>query len=357
MPDSSPKSSLLETTYRPISTGPMSGIVALAVLAVAGVANAQPPGDIAFLSGARHDDLIVCVLHVGSDAVDVLGVGRGDGRPVWSPDGARLAHTFDDNGERRIRIVKADGTGANVLASPDGSARHPRWSPNGGRIAFVAGWRNAERIYVYDLSTKTTEPWGGDRPPLMQPAWVSDDRLVAVGRISRPGSQTTDLFWVTRTRAYRIDDALPANGKYFEWAPASPGVGEFLAFESDDGGDREIFIYVPRRGAIDVSNHRAADWNPRWSPDQRNIAFESFRGGHRGIYQVNALRVLVSELHAPDNANAWDPDWSPDGDWIVYVSDETGDANLFATQSGGGKTVQLTDAPGLQLAPAWRPSR
>jgi len=334
------------------------GQIALGLLlSLASVAHAQPIGDIAYLSGASHDDLTVCVLHIGSDAVDIIGTGQRDGRPVWSPDGTRIAHAVDQEGESRIRIVMANGANETILASPGGPARHPRWSPKGDRIAFVSGPRNSERIYVFDTKTQISKPWGGDQPPLMQPSWVSEDRLVAVGRVGGPGSQTTDLYWVTQSRADRINDALPEHGNYFEWAPVSPGVDEFLTFESDDGGDREIFVYAPQRGAFDVSNHRAADWNPKWSPDGRNIAFESFRGGRRGVYQVNALRVLVNEVNAPDNGNAWDPEWSPDGEWIVYVSDQTGYSNLFASRSNGRDTVQLTDAPGLQLAPAWRPAK
>ncbi len=322
-----------------------------------GVAGAQPGGDIAFLSGPRLDDLTVCVLHIESGAVDTIGAGQRDGRPVWSPDGQWLAHTTDHEGERRIRVVEANGAHPELLASPHGSARHPRWSPDGTRIAFEAGPPNAERIYVLDRSTGLVERWGGAQLPLMQPAWVTQDRLVSVARIGSPGSQTTDLYWVTSSRATRIDDAVPEYGEYFEWAPTAPGFGDFLAFESNDGGDREIFVYAPSRGAIDVSNHRAADWNPRWSPDRRTIAFESFRGGRRGVYAVDALRALIFEVSAPHDASAWNPDWSPDGEWIVYVTDQTGIANLFASRAGQEDTVKLTDAPGLQLAPAWRPSQ
>ncbi len=343
--------------HRPISSCLAWAIIGLAPFVPAPPTAAQPAGDIAYLSGPRQDQLTVCVLHVATGVVESVGLGKRDGRPVWSPDGARLAHTCDENGQRRIRVVDADGSNGTVLPTPNSPAYHPRWSPDGSRLAFVAGPENAERIYVYDRVSASIKPWGNDQPPLLQPAWVSDDRLVAIGRIGRPGSQTTDLFWVSQSRVDRIDDALPEYGKYFEWAPSSPGIGEFLAFESNDGGDREIYVYAPQRGAIDVSNHRAADWNPRWSPDRRNIAFESFRGGRRGVYQVNALRVLVGTVYAPEGANAWDPDWSPKGDWIVFVSDQSGTPNLFATRSGSEEIVQLTDGPGVQLAPAWRPSR
>ncbi len=357
MPDSSTTSPSPSTVaYSPGWTLPTQTIIGICAIVALSEAYAQPDGDIAFLSGSRPEILMVSVLHIASDQVLAVGSGKHDGRPTWSPDRIHIAHTFDQDGERRIRVVEANGANPMVIAIPTGSVRHPRWSPDGTRIAFESGLPNDEQVYVYHLATNASTRWGGDQIPLMQPAWTSQDRLVCVARIGGHGSQTTDLFWVTANRADRINDAMPDHGKYFEWAPTSPGIGDILAFESNDGGDREIFVYAPSRGSVDVTNHRAADWNPRWSPNRRTIAFESFRGGRRGVYQVNALRVLVSEVNAPHDANTWDPDWSPDGEWIVYVSDQTGIANLFASAANGKETVKLSNTPGLQLAPAWRPS-
>lgn len=341
---------------RPVQTAWRTWALLCAALGALGTPSAQPAGDIAYLNGPNARERTVCVLHLDSREVDEVGVGPDDGRPVWSPNGMRLAHTFGGAAGRAIRVIDADGENPVELPSVGASSRQPRWSPDGARIAFVAGAPNAEQIHVFDWATGSVERWGVPAIPLIQFAWVSADRLVAVGRVGSPGSQTTDLFWVTRTRTDRIVDAMPEYGEYFEWAPDSPGFGDFLAFESDDGGDREIFVYAPQRGAIDVSNHRAADWNPKWSPDRRTLAFESFRSGRRGIYRVNALRVLVDTIRAPAQADAWDPDFSPNGAWIVFVSDENGDADLFVARVDGSDVSQITDAPGLQCAPAWRPA-
>jgi tricorn protease len=52
-----------------------------------------------------------------------------------------------------------------------------------------------------------------------------------------------------------------------------------------------------------------------------------------------------------------DPAWSPDGKWIAYFSDETGEYQLYVTQSDGrGKTRKLTNGKyGYLYQPVWSP--
>ena len=49
--------------------------------------------------------------------------------------------------------------------------------------------------------------------------------------------------------------------------------------------------------------------------------------------------------------------WSPDGRWIVYVSDRSGEDELYISpQDGMGKEQQITSGyKGFKYAPAWSP--
>ena len=52
-----------------------------------------------------------------------------------------------------------------------------------------------------------------------------------------------------------------------------------------------------------------------------------------------------------------DPAWSPDGRWIAYLSDATGEYEVYVTQSDGrGETRQLTkDGSAFRYSPSWSP--
>ncbi len=89
------------------------------------------------------------------------------GRVSWSPDGERIAFTsrvwVDDEWQRRINIMYADGSGRIELTTGSANDRSPTWSPDGNSIAFASD-RDAGLVYDKLLpgwvpEFVTTQPW------------------------------------------------------------------------------------------------------------------------------------------------------------------------------------------------------
>lgn len=317
----------------------------------------QTQGEIAFLAGTEQEDRCVHVLNVATTELRRVGAGKRDGAPVWSPDGQWLAfESVREEGGMGIVVVKADGSGLRMLDHQESWNRWPAWSPDGKRVAYSSGDGLDQRVRVTDLAAAQEVEWGDGKRPMLRPAWRSNDEIVAVGVLGEPGNQTADLFGVTAQGATPLVETR-GGGEYFEWHP-TPGTREnVLAYESNDGGDREIFVYLPRFGVVDVSNHREADWNPVWSSDGHWLVFESFRGGMRGIYRVNPRRILVSPVAADPQWDNWSPSVSPDNEWIAFISNRTGRPALHLTSASGGAARVLTTHTLEDLAPAWRPEK
>lgn len=346
---------------------------------------AEPSGAIAY-TAVDQSEQCVYVIDLASEQTTRVGTGTGDGAPRWSPDGQRLAFETKTENGTAIYVVRADGSEGTLLDHSNAVNRWPRWSADSRRLAYAAGPAPTQRIAVYDLNTKTETLWGGAQAGLMRPVWISGtglldglldkedprrrsiaqlfiDRpsdaegLLAIGFVGGTKDRSTDLFVVTQDETLPFPAlAMPSEGVYAEWA-IEPGRGNRgIAFESNDGGDREIFV-LTREGIYDVSNHRAADWNPVWSPDAKWVAFESFRSGQRGIYRVHHTTSRVFPIAVSDNADNWAPTWSPDGEWLVFVSDRTGTETLFITDYRGKKTPRpiARDGNTACFAPAWRP--
>jgi Tol biopolymer transport system component len=166
---------------------------------------------------------------------------------------------------------------------------------------------------------------------------------------------STDIIIATSLETYAFPEiALPSKGNYAEWNVRPHVRNKSIAFESNDGGDREIFV-ATFEGAYDLSNHPEPDWNPVWSPDGRWVAFESFRSGRRGIYSSQRETRRVEAVAVSSDADNWAPAWSPDGRRMAFVSDRTGMVELFVTEVGSADARQVTDLNSTVLAPSWRP--
>lgn len=345
---------------------------------------ASPHGHIAFVAGTAAEGRRVAVIDLATGHITPVGPGKRDGAPRWSPDGDWLAFETAVEGGTGICVVRADGSDGRFLRHAHPWNHDPRWSADGRAIAYSSGVGLERKIAVYDLDAAREEIWGGGRGGLLRPVWLPDPRmlpllaspeglapatlslpvarealpagLIAISLTGTADSLSTDIYVVTRDDAFPFPEAaMPSkSGRYAEWAAEPDPRGRSIAFESNDGGDREIFV-ATIKGALDVSNHRAADWGPVWSPTGEWLAFESFRDGRRGVYRVHRDTSRVYPIAADAEWDAWAPAWSPDGRWLAYVSNRDGESDIYVVRANGGETRRVTTSAGFEYAPAWRP--
>lgn len=358
-----------------------------AALAVGWLSAAGPGGTLAYVAGTEQEDQCVMVLDLASGQAVRAGRGERDGAPQWSPDGQRLAfETHTDKG-MGICVAGPDEANPKLLGAAHPTNMDPRWSPDGRRLAWAAEDDGIMHYYIVvcDPDSGAEVRWGGEKTAAMRPVWLptldlmkamdpsEEDKdaaaalmalkgeaekggaLIAPGLVGAPGKLITEIMLVTESSAVQMLPLLiKDSARYVEWCIEPDGKGQQIAYESNDGGDREIFV-IGRRGIVNVTNHRAADWNPVWSPDNKWLAFESFRGGRRGVYKVMVGTGNVTPMDTGAEYDCWSPAWSVDGKWIAYVSDRSGTPQVWAMPASGGTALQLTKGAGYALAPAFQP--
>lgn len=88
------------------------------------------------------------------------------------------------------------------------------------------------------------------------------------------------------------------------------------------------------------------------------LAFESSHEGNAEIYLLNA-GPTQTDLTNLTNSPAQDtfPTWSPDGEWIAFLSDRSGQNEVYVLSIAGSRLTQLTADPNLDwLGPlSWSP--
>lgn len=86
--------------------------------------------------------------------------------------------------------------------------------------------------------------------------------------------------------------------------------------------------------------------SPDWSPDGKNIAFDSTKSGSGDIYVVGAEGGPVRRI-TTDPTEEVVPRWSRDGRWIYFGSNRGGSWMIWKMPSDGGKPIQITRDGGL----------
>ena len=84
------------------------------------------------------------------------------------------------------------------------------------------------------------------------------------------------------------------------------------------------------------------------------IAFDSDRGGDFDVYTMVADGTDPRRL-TTDPARDHSPAFSSDGARIAFVSERDGNAELYVMDADGGHQTRLTDDPGVDIGPAFSP--
>jgi len=254
---------------------------------------------------------------LGGEAVPLI---ESAAEPAWSPDGGRIVFIARKPGEREaLATAAADGTDVRVLLRADATnafLAHPAWSPDGSQISVVRSPGGiARQIWVVAASGGEARRLSNDPPGVFSDHPVfAPNGLGIIHRSNRGGA--TNLWY------------LPVDGKPAVQLTTGPGPDESPSVARDD---RIAFINSRERGALvvyqldtgetrTVFTHSSVLWAPSFSPDGREIAVSRTEpDGSWHIWTVPLAGGSPRQLTFGKVPEIY-PRYTPDGASVLFFS-------------------------------------
>lgn len=205
----------------------------------------------------------------GTEITQITSGYSNDRRPVWSPDGSKIAFETDRWGISEIATINADGSDLQRITHNAAVNTHPAWSPDGKELAYVSCRAGFQHICVMQIGNGPGRPITKRSGFYVAPSWSPEgDRLVFQGR------------------------------KYF---------GRFLAI-----GGRKNFFQEFKDGTENASY-------PAWSVSGDKIIFSDSGEDYQRLSLLDPQTGAVEPFPAEIPSQAYDLVWcSRKHDWGLY---------------------------------------
>jgi tricorn protease len=220
---------------------------------------------------------------------------------------------------------------------------------------YQGGW--AQDLYIFDLetfeATQVTDHPRTDRDPM----WIGDAIYFASDRDGRLNLYRYDVA-SKETRQLTHETTFDVR-----WPSADDSGlivyeldGELQIYDTASESNKKISIVVPDDGVAMRPSRMSAEKNIErfgLSPKGERAVFAARGDIFTAPIEKGATRNLTQSSRAHDK---W-PAWSPDGKKVAFISDRSGEEEIYlANQDGKGEIEQLTsNGHEMRHHPKWSP--
>lgn len=282
-------------------------------------------------------------------ALPMPASGAGD----MSPDGKKVVYTplfrdfrtwkrYEGGWAQDLYIFDLATSRVENITSHVRTDRDPMWI--GNKIYFVSDRDGTLNLYAYDTGNKSTTQL--TRSKTWDVRWPSAD---ADGRIVFELDGEVNLFEARSGQSKKISISVPDDG--LNTRPSRISAAGLIAnFALSPKGERALFVArgdvftapIEKGPTRNLTNSSSAhDKWARWSPDGKKISFISDRSGEEEIYLINQDGTgEVEQLTTGGQAMRYAPEWSPDGKRLAF-SDK--DGKIYVLTIADKKLVEIAD--------------
>jgi tricorn protease len=289
----------------------------------------------------------------------------------WAPDGSAVLFRSMREGwtlsDTRLYTIAAEGGLPRPLPMPVSGGG--TFSPDATKVLYSpltrdfrtwkryqGGW--AQELFIFNLATSAIEPVAHSPRSERDPMWIGDKIYFASDRTGtlnlfefNPATRGTRALTTSTVHDVRWPSAGNDHRIVYELA------GELHVIDLRSGRSTPIPITVPtdalarRPSRVKVAPTLIEDF--ALSPGGERALFV----GRGDVFSAPIEKGAVRNLTHSSGAHDKGARWSPDGRKVAYLSDATGEEELYLIdQEGTGKPDQLTKGgKAMRYPPAWSP--
>jgi Tol biopolymer transport system component/DNA-binding winged helix-turn-helix (wHTH) protein len=283
-----------------------------------------------------------------SQAIVEVEKGAHPFEPAWSPDGNWLAYTVERLSQSSLYLLSLETLVNEPLetAKPEEAQdRKPVFSPDGKKIAFLRTVQGKTSIQVISLKGGEAVQLSMEQQTINDLDWMPDGRAVVfasnegIWKLPVSGGKA-ELLAALGATVDRLAVAREARRMAYEQSSEESNIWQISLAQSE-----------PR--ATQLIGSSRADAYPAISPDGKWIAFVSDRTGSPQIWKSDWTGSNAVALTNWNEVKMRKPCWSPDGRLIAFAANPEGQFDIFVVSSKGGEPQRLTTTLTNENTPTW----
>ncbi len=251
------------------------------------------------------------------------------GQPALCPTRPEIA--FVSGGD--IWVVSSKGGEAHLVVSHAAEETRPLYSPDGAKLAFVSTRTGGGDIYILTLSSGDLKRLTFDDRMDQLDAWSRDGKWIYFSNGGNDVGGKNDIYRVSVEGGTPMAVSADRFTNEFQGAPAPDGVS--IAFAARGNGDQQWWrhghshldeseIWLRKEGSPAVYE-KLVDLNgrnvwPNWTPDGKQLYFMSDRSGAQNIWTLPLGGKLKQVTKFTDGRVLW-PSIGYDGKAVVFERD------------------------------------
>lgn len=276
-----------------------------------------------------------------------------DSHPRWSPDGRKIAFSSSRDGESQIWVIPSQGGEAKKITDLKAGGWDPEWSLSGNKILFLSemylGCNSEEenrKMAEEKEKSKVKAQLITELPYRVFDHWRENKRS-HLFVIPEDGGKATDL----TPGKYDIPPIDLGGSKDYEFSPDGKEVAYVTNIDPNLAWSTNNDVFtVPAQGGnpSKISQSKGCDSNPRYSPDGKYLAYTSmeragFEADRRDIILYDRTTKKASNLTKALDRTIDDLIWSNDSKTIYFTAEDKGYKSIFKVDIATKKILTLTE--------------